>query len=46
MANPAGHIVLGEEEARAAEERYAALEVQLQALCQQNEELQHTLKEQ
>ena len=46
MANPSGQVVLGEEEARAAEERYQALEVQLQALRQQNEELQWALHEQ
>ena len=29
MGNPGGHVVLGEEEARQAEERYAALEEEL-----------------
>ena len=39
MANPEEHAVLGEEEARQAQERYAALEVKLQALRLHNEEL-------
>ena len=32
MANPDGHIVLGEEEAGIAEAHYAALEAELQAM--------------
>ena len=32
MAQPSGHVILGAEEAQATEERYTALEVQLQAL--------------
>ena len=32
MANPSGQLVLGEEEARIAEERYQVFEAQLQAL--------------
>ena len=32
MANPAGHVVLGEEEAQQATERYAKMEAELQAL--------------
>ena len=39
MANPAGHIVMGEEEAQQAAERYADMEAELQALRQRNEEL-------
>ena len=39
MANPAGHVVLGEEEAQQAAERYATMEAELQALRQRNEEL-------
>ena len=39
MANPAGHVVLGEEEAQQATERYAKMEDELQALRQRNEEL-------
>ena len=33
MANPSGHVVLDEEAARAAEERYAALEAELHRHC-------------
>ena len=32
MANPAGHVVISEEEAQQAVERYAAMEAELQAL--------------
>ena len=40
MANPKGHVVLGEEEERTVEARYAALEVaELQAMRLRNEEL-------
>ena len=39
MANPAGHVVLGEEEAQQAAEGYAKMEAELQALRQRNEEL-------
>ena len=39
MAQPGGRVVMGEEEAQAAAERYAAMEAELQALRQQNEEL-------
>ena len=39
MANTEGHVVLGEEEAHQAEEHYVALEAELQALHQRNEEL-------
>ena len=46
MAQPAGHVVLGEEEAQAAAERYAAMEAELQALRQRNEELARTVQEQ
>ena len=43
MANPEGHVVLGEEETCQTQERYAALEAELQALHQRNEELTHGL---
>ena len=46
MANPTGHVVLGEEEAQQAVERYAKMEAELQALRQQNEELARTVQEQ
>ena len=46
MANPAGHVVLGEEEAQQAAERYATMEAELQALRQRNEELTRTVQEQ
>ena len=46
MANPEGHVVLGEEEARAAETRYAALEAELQVMRKRNEEVTHGMKEQ
>ena len=46
MANPAGHVVLGEEEAQQVAERYAKMEAELQALRQQNEELARTVQEQ
>ena len=46
MANPAGHVVLGEEEAQQAAERYAKMEAELQALRQRNEELVRTVQEQ
>ena len=39
MANPNGHVMLDEEAASAAEERYAVLEAELQAMRQRNEEL-------
>ena len=45
MANPSGHVVLDEEAARAAQERYATLEAELQALRAQNEELTRSLQE-
>ena len=46
MANPAGHVVLGEEEAQQAAERYAKMEAELQALRQRNEELMRAVQEQ
>ena len=46
MAQPRGHVVLGAEEAYAVGECYIALEAQLQALHQQNEELTCALQEQ
>ena len=45
MANPAGHVVMGEEEAQQAAERYAAMEAELQALRQRNEELARAVQE-
>ena len=45
MANPKGRIFLDEEQARAAEERYARMEATLQELQQQNQELQCRLQE-
>ena len=46
MAHPEGSVVLGEEEAQAAAERYAQMEADLQALRQRNEELMRTVQEQ
>ena len=46
MANPAGHVVLGEEEAQQATKRYATMEAELQALRQRNEELTGAVQEQ
>ena len=46
MANLAGHVVLGEEEAQQAAERYATMEAELQALRQRNEELTRAAQEQ
>ena len=43
MANPSGQVILGEEDARAAEARYTEIQAQLQTLRQQNEDLQCTL---
>ena len=45
MANPSGHVVLDEEAAHTAQERYATLEAELQALRAQNEELTRGLQE-
>ena len=45
-ANPGGHVMIDEEAARAVEERYAALEMELQALRLRNEELMCNLQEQ
>ena len=46
MAQPAGRVVLGADEAQAAAERYAAMEAELQALHQRNEELTRTVQQQ
>ena len=46
MANPSGHVMLDEEAARTAEERYVALEAELQAMRARNEELASRLREQ
>ena len=46
MAQPSGHVVLGEEEAQQATERYAMMEAELQALRQRNEELVRAVQEQ
>ena len=45
MANPSGHVVLDEGTARAAQECYATLEAELNALRAQNEELTRGLQE-
>ena len=45
MANPSAHVVLDEEAARAAQQRYMTLEAELQALRAQNEELTRGLQE-
>ena len=45
MANPGGHVVLGEEEVRQVEEHYVALEAELQALHLRNEELMRGVQE-
>ena len=39
MANPEGHVVLGEEEVHIAEAHYAALEAELQAMQARNVEV-------
>ena len=46
MAQPSGRVVLGEEEAQQAAERYATMEAELQALRQRNEELARAVQEQ
>ena len=46
MAKPTGRVVMGEEEAQQAAERYAAMEAELQALRQRNEELMRAVQEQ
>ena len=46
MANPGGHIVLDEEATRAAEERCATLEAELQVMRARNKELVRRLREQ
>ena len=46
MANPTRHVVVGEEEAQQAAERYATMEAELQALRQRNEELTRAVQEQ
>ena len=46
MANPCGHVVLDEEASRVVGERYAALEAELQAMRQCNEELARGMREQ
>ena len=46
MALTEGHVVLGEEEARQAQGRYAALEAELPAIRLHNEELMCRLREQ
>ena len=46
MANPEGRVVLDEAKAQQAAERYAKMEVELQALRQQNEELRGAVREQ
>ena len=46
MAQPNGQVALGEKDIRAAKAHYTKMETQLQALRQQNEELQCALQEQ
>ena len=46
MADPEGHVILGEAEAQQAAEHYAKIEAELQALRQQNEELRGAVREQ
>ena len=46
MTNPSGHVVLDEEATRAAEECYTALEAEVQAMRQHNEELARGMREQ
>ena len=46
MTKPEGHVVLGEEEVYQAQERYAALEVELQVMLLCNEKLTGGLREQ
>ena len=46
MANPTGHVVLGEEEAQQATKRYVTMEAELQVLRQRNEELTCAVQEQ
>ena len=46
MANPTGRVVMDEVEERIAEERYVALEAELQAMYLHNEELMRGLQEQ
>ena len=46
MAHPEGRVMMDEEEAYVAQERYAAMEASLQELQQQNQELMRRLQEQ
>ena len=46
MVNPNGQVLLDEEAARAAEERYTVLEAELQVMHTRNEELACRLQEQ
>ena len=46
MAQPEGRVVIDEAEAQQAAERYAQMEVELQALQQRNAELTRDLQEQ
>ena len=46
MANPEGRVFMDEDQALAAEERYAQMEATLQELWQQNQELMARLQEQ
>ena len=46
MANPEGRVVMDEAEAQQAAERYAKMEIELQALRRQNEELMRAMNEQ
>ena len=46
MANPVGRVMMDEDEAHTVQEGYVALEAELQALRQRNEELIRGLQEQ
>ena len=45
MANPGGQIPMNPDVVRAAEERYALMEVELQTLKEQNDNLMWELRE-
>ena len=45
MANPEGRVMIDEADAQQAAERYAQMEVELQALQQQNAEIMRELQE-
>ena len=45
MADPAGRVLIDEEEVQQAAERYAQMEAELQSLRQRNEEIIRELQE-